>query len=113
MTRALLLALLLSGCGGPLSLLTGGGPNVAANVQAAKTATQTLGSSTVQDQRITSATAARDVVQSSDRGTVKAESVQTIVVHQYPAWLIIAFAIALFLDSPLRWAEQIRGLFRR
>ena len=46
---SLLLLLLLAcistvGCSkGPLSLLTGGGPNVAANVQAGKTNTQTIG----------------------------------------------------------------------
>lgn len=41
---AALLALTLAGCSGsPLSLLTGGGPNIAANVQAGKTNTQTLG----------------------------------------------------------------------
>lgn len=33
---ATLLVTTLSSCGGPLSLLTGGGPNVAANVQAGK-----------------------------------------------------------------------------
>jgi hypothetical protein len=34
----------MAGCSkGPLSLLTGGGPNVAANVQAGKTNTQTIG----------------------------------------------------------------------
>jgi len=33
---ATLLITTLSSCGGPLSLLTGGGPNVAANVQAGK-----------------------------------------------------------------------------
>lgn len=39
-----LLALTLAGCGAsPLSLLTGGGPNIAANTQIGKTNTQTLG----------------------------------------------------------------------
>ena len=32
----LIAATILASCGGPLSLLTGGGPNVAANVQAGK-----------------------------------------------------------------------------
>lgn len=39
-----LLAFTLAGCGAsPLGILTGGGPNIAANVQAGKTNTQTLG----------------------------------------------------------------------
>lgn len=111
--RVIALALLLSGCGGgPLSLLTGGGPNVAANVQAAKTATQTVGSTAVQDQTIEKVQA-RDIRQTADTSRVKAETVQKVVVQEYPPWLILAFAAALFLDSPLRWPEQIAKAFRR
>lgn len=52
----LMLIISLNGCsqlgGAVLGTLTGGGgPNVAANVQAAKTATQTLGKTEVQDIR--------------------------------------------------------------
>jgi hypothetical protein len=117
MTRyALFLALCvaLAGCGGgPLSLLTGGGPNVAANTQAGKTNNQTVGKTEIKEQRITRAEATRDVVQSSDTSRVKADRVETVVVQEYPVWLIIAFAAALFLDSPLRWPEQIIAAFRR
>lgn len=40
-----LLTTTLSSCGGPLSLLTGGGPNVAANVQAGKENNQGINTS--------------------------------------------------------------------
>lgn len=40
-----LLITTLSSCGGPLSLLTGGGPNVAANVQAGKENNQGINTS--------------------------------------------------------------------
>lgn len=43
---ATLLVTTLSSCGGPLSLLTGGGPNVAANVQAGKENSQVFGVNT-------------------------------------------------------------------
>ena len=103
----------MAGCGdGALSLLTGGGPNVAANVQAAKTATQTIGTTEVKDQRIEKVQA-RDIHQTADTSRVKAETVQTVVVQEYPPWLILAFAAALFLDSPLRWPEQLAGAIRR
>ena len=41
----------LASCGplSPLNLLTGGGPNVAANVQAGETNTQTIGTTEVTD----------------------------------------------------------------
>lgn len=114
MTRLALIALLaLAGCDGPLSLLTGGGPNVAANVQAARTATQTVGTTVVQDTRVQDSTAGRDIVQTSDTNRVRADQVQTVVVQEVPAWLIIAFAVALFLDSPLRWPGQIWAGIRR
>ncbi len=113
MRRWAALALFLTGCGAsPLSLLTGGGPNVAANVQAAKTATQTVGSTAVQDQTIEKVQA-RDIRQTADTSRVKAEMVQKVVVQEYPPWLILAFAVALFLDSPLRWPEQVMKAFRR
>ena len=41
----LLLILTLSSCGGPLSLLTGGGPNVAANTQVGKENNQGINTS--------------------------------------------------------------------
>ena len=54
----LLVALLtLVGCGGPLSLLTGGGPNIAANTQAGKENVQQV----VANQ--TKVEAGRDVIQ--------------------------------------------------
>ncbi|SEP27667.1 hypothetical protein SAMN04490248_1694 [Salinihabitans flavidus] len=103
---AVLILLTLTGCDGPLALLTGGGPKVAANVQVGKTNAQTLGQTNVTEQKLVRPKARR-IVQSSDDSRVKAERVETVVVQEYPAWLIVAFAIALFLDSPLRWPGQI------
>jgi hypothetical protein len=76
----------LSGCsqigGAALGALTGGGPNVAANVQAAKTATQTVGKTEVQD--------------------IRAETVNQTTTHvtEIEPWLIMLLVVlALVLGS--------------
>lgn len=105
LVRAMALTLLLAACGSPLDLLTGGGPNVAANVQAGKTNSQTIGTTKNTSQKVVRPQA--PVRQSSDTNRVSADRVETVVVQEYPVWLIWAFAAALFLDSPLRWPGQI------
>lgn len=105
--RNLILCLFLASCG-KLPLPGLGGPNVAANVQAGHTNNQTVGTTQnlVRPQ-------ARTIRQSSDKNQVQAETVEQVEVNQTPIWLIIAFAFALLLDSPLRWPGQIYGAFRR
>ena len=103
---ALALSLALTGCGGIPAFLTGGGPKVAANVQAGQVNTQTLGKSETTTQKLVRPEADK-IRQSADRNKVQADQVQTVVVQEVPAWLIIAFAVALFLDSPLRWWGQV------
>lgn len=107
----IVLTVALASCSGPLRLLTGSGPNVAANVQAGKTNVQTLGSSRVTEQKIVRPQA-RSLRQSADENRVSADRVGNMVVQETPAWLIIAFAVALFMDSPLRWPGQILAMFR-
>lgn len=103
----------LAACDGPLSLLTGGGPKVAANVQAGKTNTQTVGQSSVSEQKIVRPRA-RTIEQSTGKTGVRTERVETIIVRQeVPPWIWITWALLLFLDSPLRWPGQIIGAFRK
>lgn len=113
--RSLLLLLAListAGCSNPaLSFLTGGGPNVAANTQLGQQNTQTIGSSETVKTDIKDVQG--DVVQSNDRQSVKADRVETVVVNEYPVWLIIAFVIAVFLDSPIRMIQDILRIFTR
>lgn len=87
----LLVALLaLSGCGGgPLSLLTGGGPNVAANVQAGKENTQQA----VAVQQKTEA--GRDIIQQTS--PVVAENIQEVTIQQTPLWMLILLILGGFL----------------
>ncbi|MGH1356614.1 MAG: bacteriophage spanin2 family protein [Thalassovita sp.] len=102
------MALALTACGGP-AFLAGGGTKVAANVQAGETNTQTVGKSEQSSQKIIRPNA-RNIRQSADRNKVQADHVQTVVVQEVPAWLIIAFAV--LVDSLLRWWAQIRAGFR-
>lgn len=103
----------LAGCSGmgPLSLLTGGGPNVAANTQLGQQNTQTIGSSETVKTDIKDVQG--DVVQSNDKQSVKADSVETVIVNEYPVWLILAFVVAVFLDSPLRMIQDLLRIFTR
>ena len=87
----------LAGCSGfnPVSLLTGGGPNVAANVQAGKTNAQTLGKSTVIDQKIVRPQA-RSIEQSTAETGVRAERVHSVQIeHKDAPWLPWALLGAL------------------
>lgn len=108
-----ILILTLGGCAGalPALLLGGGGPKVAANGQAGRTNAQTVGQTTVTEQTIGPATAHK--IEQSGTNTVHADQVQKVVVNQTPLWLILAFAAAVFLDSPLRWPAEIAAAFRR
>ncbi|MGR3813390.1 MAG: bacteriophage spanin2 family protein [Cognatishimia activa] len=91
----------------------GGGPSASANVQAGKTNSQTIGQTSVQEQRLENIQA-DTVTQSSDDTQVKADKVERIIVNQgiHPLfWL--AFVLAILVDSPRHWPEQIRDGFRR
>ena len=102
----LLVALLaLSGCGGPLSLLTGGGPNVAANVQAGKENTQQA----VAVQQKTEA--GRDIIQKT--GPIEAENIEEVTIQQTPMWMLILLILGWLLPSPNEIARGIRGLFKK
>jgi hypothetical protein len=103
----LLVALLaLSGCGkGPLSLLTGGGPNVAANVQAGKENTQQA----VAVQQKTEA--GRDIIQKTS--PVEAQNIEEVNIQQTPMWILVLLILGWLLPSPNEIARWIRGLFKR
>lgn len=109
----LCLPLLLAGCDGPLSLLTGGGPNVAANVQAGRTNSQTLGSTEINDQRIVRPQA-RDIRQSSDENGVRSDIIETFNSNEGTTWWeLLVMALLLLADSPKRWPGQIMAGLRR
>lgn len=113
--RVLFVVLMLSGlaaCGAnPLSLLTGGGPNVAANTQAGKTNSQTVGTTSNTDQSIVRPQA-RDIRQSSDTNKVQADRVETVVVNEVPVWVILLLILGWLFPSPNEIGRYIRSIFR-
>ena len=97
-------ASLLVGCGkGPLSLLTGGGPNVAANVQAGKENSQAVVSQTTRNE------AGRDV----NTSQVQAEEVKEVVIQEVPPWVVLLLILGWLLPSPNEIGRWITNLFTR
>ena len=103
----LLVALLaLAGCSkGQLSFLTGGGPNVAANVQAGKENTQQVVANQVKTE------AGRDVVQQTS--PVVAENIKEVTIQQTPMWMLVLLVLGWLMPSPNEIARSIRGLFKK
>jgi hypothetical protein len=95
---SLSLILLLSACGGgPLSLLTGGGPNVAANVQAGQENTQAV--SQVEANQTENTTI-------DNGGTV------TILNNDVPLWYMLLLILGWVLPSPKEIGRGIIAPFR-
>lgn len=119
-SRSLLLPLVLigsvslAGCSNlPASLVSGvlgKGPNVAANVQAGKTNTQTVGTTTNQEVKVSDN---MGTVSLDEGTTVKAEEVASITINETPVWLIVALILGWILPSPSEIGRWIVGLFRR
>lgn len=107
-------ALLLASCtgGGALRLLTGGGPNVAANVQAGKTNVQSIGGTSVSDQKLVRPQA-RTIEQSAGETGVRAEAVQSVTVHnEAPPWVWIIVICSVGLMA-LSLADEVRDRMER
>jgi len=107
--RWLVLALFLSGCSQIPSFLLGGGggPNVAANVQAGKTNSQTVGTTNNSDQEVVVETLTGDLKQSNDTNKVNTDSVENININEIPPWVLILLVLGWLAPSP---QEMGRGL---
>ena len=98
------------------SLLTGG-TQVAANVQAGKTNTQTLGTTNNIAPTVTVRPNPRvdTIDQSNSTSQVRTEAVETIVVNEIPVWLVLLFGLlcGFLIPSPQEIIRSIVGVFRR
>ena len=104
--------MLLTSCGAnPLSLLTGGGPNVAANTQLGQENEQTVGLRTSNEQTITRPQA-RDITQTADKG-VKAESIERVTVQNVPPWVLVLLVLGWLLPSPGEIGRKVRSLWQK
>lgn len=100
----LALLFLLGGCAAAgkaaVGVLAGGGPNVAANVQAGKTNVQSLGATRVVDQRLENPQA-RTIEQSAGETQVRTERVETVVVrNDAPPWIWGLVILGWVLPTP-------------
>ena len=106
LSGALMLTLLLSGCStlgsAALGGLLGDGPSANANVQAGKTNSQTIGTTTVTDSRIVNPQA--DTIEQDNSSTTN---------NTLPPWLIIAGMLLLIVgwvtDTPKTMLEGFRA----
>jgi hypothetical protein len=103
----------IASCSNPLSLLMGGGPKVAANIQAGKTNSQTIGTTNNVEQKVEAPIISRDLVQSSDTTDVKADSVGTVKVSNTEPWVILLLILGWLLPSPQEIGRWIVSLFKR
>lgn len=98
--RSLLLLLALTstaGCtGNPLSLLTGGGPNVAANTQLGQQNTQTIGKTDLTSNEVT-VKDSDNVEVTQDKQEIKSEKIDTVVVNHTTDPKTFALLVALFV----------------
>ena len=119
MARTLILLtilLTLPTCGKlPLGILGGGGTNVAANVQAGKTNTQTLGTTKVQESRteFKDTTVERYEQTQDQENTVKTDSVQNLTVNEIPAWVILLLILGWLLPTPTEIARSFTDFVLR
>lgn len=102
---------LLASCGGsPLSLLTGGGPNVAANVQAGKTNSQSIGVTNLTEQKLVRPQA-RQIEQSTGETGVRAENVEQVFNTNIDPWviLLLCFLAGVLVPSHREIAGWVRN----
>jgi len=109
---ALTALMVIPACGSPLSLLTGGGPNVAANTQAGQENSQTIGADLDQSQNIVRPNA-RDITQTKDTNTVRTEKVESLTIQETPLWIIVLLILGWLLPSPGEMGRILRGFFKK
>ena len=106
--------LFLNNCSSnPLGLLMGGGPKVAANIQAGKTNSQTIGTTNNVEQKVEAPIISRDLVQSSDTTEVKADKVEKVQISNTEPWVILLLILGWLLPSPNEIGRSIVNLFKR
>ena len=106
--------MVIPSCGSsPLSLLTGGGPNVAANTQIGKENNQTFGVSKASgDQKIVRPKA-RDITQTQDTIKFRTDSADNVTFYDIPPWVILLLVLGWVLPSPGEMLRSLFSLFRR
>ena len=99
----------------PLGLLAGGGPNVAANVQAGKTNSQTVGTTNNVAPSVSIRPNARvdNIDQSVNESKVATESIDNVTVNEVPPWVVLLLILGWLLPSPNEISRWFLQLFKR
>jgi hypothetical protein len=99
----------------PLGMLTGGGPNVAANVQAGKTNSQTVGTTNNVAPSVSIRPNARvdNIDQSVTESKVSTESIDNVTVNEIPPWVVLLLILGWLLPSPNEISRWFLQLFKR
>ena len=112
-----LVLMLTVSCSQIPQFLMGGGPNVAANVQAGKTNSQTIGTTNNIAPTVSVRPNSRvDTIDQRNTTTrVSSDAVETIVVNELPIWLVLLFGLlcGFVIPSPREIARSVLSLFRR
>lgn len=111
---ALLAACLaVSGCGGVLSAVTGSViPDVAANVQAGRVNSQTVGRTSNVEQRVVRPQT-RTFEQSTGETGVRSERVEVVEIRNAaPAWIVVALVLGWLAPSPGEMGRWVRARWR-
>ena len=112
--RTLVLILFLSGCSSlnPLGMLTGSGVNTAANVQAGKTNSQTVGTTSITEQKLVRPKA-RNIRQTADTNQVRSDSVETVVMNEVPMWVILLLILGWLFPSPGEIGRSVANIIKK
>jgi len=116
-SRLLLLLLVLTSmpsCSKVLpSLLTGGGPNVAANIQAGKTNSQTIGTTENYAPSVSVRPNSRvdNIDQSKTENTVGTS--ENVTITNVSPWMMLFALIGWILPSPNEIARWFKNLFKK
>ena len=107
----------LAACGGPAGvagrLLSGGGPNVAANGQAGEANHQTVGASEAVAQSVESS-AAEVIEQSTGTTGIRGQHIQHVAVsHEAPPWVWVLALVGWVLPTPQQILRDLASVFRR
>ena len=106
--------LILNSCGAsPLSLLTGGGPNVAANTQAGKTNSQTIGKTENYSPSVSIRPNSRVDSIDQSRTENKVGASEKVTINNADPWLILFAVLGWLLPSPNEIGRWFKGLFKR
>ena len=91
----------------PIGLLTGSGPNVAANTQIGKENKQA-----VVDQTRRIEASGNSVVKQVE-ANVSSEKVDNLTIQQTPIWMVILLIAGWLLPSPNEIGRWVRSLFKK